>query len=137
MSYRDKPQFVYVHRDTNNIPFYVGKGKESRAFWQDGRSLDWYEIARNGYKVEVVVGDVSFLTSPWVEIELIKKCQVKRKGGLLVNVKDTSSATYEGAQDILNSWARQSEGKPWHKRDLLLADANNHAKAIVDAWKPF
>lgn len=48
--------YVYVHyrRDTNK-PFYVGKGKGSRAYIKLGRSVHWQRVAsKHGYSVDIL-----------------------------------------------------------------------------------
>lgn len=64
--------YVYVHRDKNGKTFYVGKGCDKRAYYQDGRTAKWFEQANGGYWVEVIVQDLDESTALLVEQSLIK-----------------------------------------------------------------
>jgi len=48
--------YLYVHRRADdNLPFYVGKGKEERAWWEHGRSAFWRNVRnKHGLKVEII-----------------------------------------------------------------------------------
>lgn len=53
--------YVYVHRRaSDNLPFYVGKGKAERAWWRHGRSAFWKNVVnKHGYTVELVFENLS------------------------------------------------------------------------------
>lgn len=66
--------YVYVHRkqSDNNI-FYVGKGKDYRAFSKKSRNKHWHNIVnKHGLKVEVVLNNLTENQALNLEIELIK-----------------------------------------------------------------
>lgn len=48
--------YIYVHyRLSDNKPFYVGKGKELRAYSKKNRNQYWQNIVdKCGYRVEIV-----------------------------------------------------------------------------------
>ena len=47
--------YTYIHRKTDDgTVFYIGKGKEDRAFWPHGRSIWWNRIVKkHGLSVEI------------------------------------------------------------------------------------
>lgn len=45
---------TYAHFDQSNRIFYYGKGSEKRAYAKQNRNAKWHEIAKNGYKVEIL-----------------------------------------------------------------------------------
>ena len=63
--------YIYVHRDKDGKTFYVGKGKNDRAFGQD-RSTKWFEKADGGYWVEVLANNLDEQTALFVEMCIIK-----------------------------------------------------------------
>lgn len=46
--------YVYVHRASNNVPFYVGKEKGRRAYRTYGKNKAWNKIAQKGYTIEII-----------------------------------------------------------------------------------
>ena len=53
--------YVYVHRRlSDNLPFYVGKGRKERAFKFSGRNSHWQRVKeKHGVKVEIVFDNLS------------------------------------------------------------------------------
>ena len=43
---------MYLHKTLNGKVFYVGKGRENRAWNKSRRSKAWNECAANGFSVE-------------------------------------------------------------------------------------
>ncbi len=88
---------VYTHTrlDTDEI-FYVGIGKEvSRANSKKSRTKHWHNIANSvGYRVNIVVQDVTWEVAASIEKELIAEYGRKDKGvGQLVNMTDGGDGT--------------------------------------------
>lgn len=83
---------VYQHiRLDNNEVFYVGIGKSiNRAYDKKGyRSTYWKNIAKNGYKVELLYENITWEDACEKEKELIKKYGRKQLNqGTLVNMTD-------------------------------------------------
>lgn len=65
--------YVYLHRKaTDNSVFYVGKGKERRAWSKSSRNPFWHNIVKkHGYRVDVVFDGLSEDDSLQVEIDTI------------------------------------------------------------------
>lgn len=53
--------YIYIHRRaSDNLPFYVGKGKNERAWWPHGRSQFWNNVKnKHGLVVEIVFDELS------------------------------------------------------------------------------
>ena len=56
VEYEDEDFYVYVHfRNDIGEPFYVGKGRDKRAYWSYSRNKWWNRIVnKHGYTVKVV-----------------------------------------------------------------------------------
>ena len=81
--------YVYEHmrNDTGEI-FYVGKGKNGRAYSSHGRNKYWYRVVKkaNGFTVRLLTPLIDEELSFLVEIERIN--QLKRIGKRLTNLTD-------------------------------------------------
>lgn len=92
----DKIYYVYIHRRKDNgDPFYVGKGKDKRAWVTRGKNYIWKRIEKiSGYTVDVIfrtsVEDCAFS----IEMATIKR--LKQLGYELANLTDGG----EGASGI-------------------------------------
>jgi hypothetical protein len=64
--------YVYEHYDAAGKLFYVGKGKDKRAWTSRGRSPEWAEIANKGYTVNIRVSGLDEADALHIEHELIK-----------------------------------------------------------------
>jgi hypothetical protein len=65
--------YIYIHkRKTDNLIFYVGKGKGNRAYSTTGRNPHWNNVvAKHGYTVEIVKEFVLEQDAYNAEIDLI------------------------------------------------------------------
>lgn len=86
---KNKPQlefYVYIHfRSDDGLPFYVGKGRENRAWRTDGRSIQWNRIvAKHGLKIEILKGELSEISA----FELEKSTILALGRGFLCNHTD-------------------------------------------------
>ena len=80
--------YVYVHRrnDTNEV-FYVGKGKNRRAYSKTGRNQHWCNIVnKHSYSVEIMEKELSGDSAFDLEKELIKF--YRDNGHKLANISD-------------------------------------------------
>lgn len=78
--------YVYVHRrETDNAPFYVGKGSGDRAWDKHGRNPYWKHTAeRHGWRVEILFDGLCEEDAFRVEIDTI--LELKYFGYNLVNL---------------------------------------------------
>lgn len=65
--------YVYQHKKTNtNEIFYVGKGKDTRAFSKKNRNSYWNNVVnKHGFNVEFIVKNIDEELSFLVEVEVI------------------------------------------------------------------
>jgi hypothetical protein len=80
--------YVYIHYRNDNLePFYVGKGKDKRAYVKCGRSIHWNRVVdKYGYHVVIQYNNLSEDDAFYMEMLLIESFGFKN----LVN------ATYGG-----------------------------------------
>jgi len=66
---------VYIHyRETDGLPFYVGKGTKDRPYFFYGRSKWWYRVhQKHGCRVVIVVGNMSEADAFALEMRLISE----------------------------------------------------------------
>ena len=63
--------YVYAHRDLNGVIFYIGCGREQRAYKKDGRSKHWKKKIQDGYTVEMLHTNLDKNTSREIELGYI------------------------------------------------------------------
>lgn len=63
--------YVYAHFDCNGNVFYIGRGRNGRAWQKTHRSRDWCAKADSGYTVEIIQDDLSFEDADNLEEDLI------------------------------------------------------------------
>lgn len=70
----NKKFYVYVHRkNTDGSVFYVGKGKDCRAWAKHGRNVYWKRIvAKHGFTVHIIVNKINEICALSIECALIK-----------------------------------------------------------------
>lgn len=64
--------YVYEHLNTENIPFYIGKGTRDRAYSKTGRSKEWYSASKNGFSIRIVKNNLTNTDASLLEYDLIK-----------------------------------------------------------------
>ena len=66
--------YVYIHfRKSDNIPFYVGKGRGDRHLVKTGRNIYWCRVAKkHGYYSEIIHSGLSQSAAYSIEAETIK-----------------------------------------------------------------
>lgn len=66
--------YIYRHiRLDSNTPFYVGKGKDRRAYSKQGRNSYWKNIVKSvGYRVEIIARNLTEDQSFVEEMKIIK-----------------------------------------------------------------
>ena len=63
--------YVYLHKDLNDKIFYVGKGRNKRAYSKAHRSKKWHAIAQYGYTVQIYCSSLSECEALKLEENLI------------------------------------------------------------------
>ena len=96
--------YVYIHRKkSNNEIFYVGKGKDRRAYRKDHRNIYWNKVVnKHGYEIEIYKDNLTEKEAFELEIKLIN--ELKEKGLQLTNMTDGGegwSWTYHNEKDRL------------------------------------
>ncbi|MBB5664741.1 hypothetical protein GGE68_002938 [Rhizobium leguminosarum] len=83
--------YTYIWRDASGTPFYVGKGRDRRAYEVSlaRRSKEFREIYdEGGCSVEIVDWFIHESQAHAYEVELIEKYGRREMGGLLINKTD-------------------------------------------------
>lgn len=80
--------YVYAHRTVNDdVIFYVGKGKDDRAFHKRGRNKFWRNIT-NKHQYEVCFLHTNLTESEALDLEKIEIQKIKMNGARLANMTD-------------------------------------------------
>ena len=58
--------YVYLHKTLDGKVFYVGKGRNKRAWEKSGRSKNWREVSENGYSIEIHSENLSERVRHWI-----------------------------------------------------------------------
>lgn len=64
--------YVYLHKTPFGEIFYVGKGRNNRAFITTNRSSDWNTISDDGFEVEIYKDNLTQCDALRIETDLIK-----------------------------------------------------------------
>lgn len=129
--------YVYIYRDVGEIPIYVGKGKDRRA-WAHLSRHDKHpfvhklrKMIREGYnpQPEILIGDVDEEFALFVEEELIRKFgRVDLGTGTLLNLTDGG----EGACGCVRSEDHKRRVSEAHKGK---PKSEEHRRKMSDAKK--
>lgn len=125
MSEKENVYYVYLHRrnDTNEV-FYVGKGKDKRAWSRSGRNEWWLRIvAKTGFTVEFIEQGISEQSAFDLEVELIKF--YRDCNHTLCNLTDggEGQSGYKRPQEITDRIAAALKDRPKtvdHRKSLSL-----------------
>lgn len=67
--------YVYAHIAGNGQLFYIGKGRDKRAWSKKGRNIYWRRVvAKHGYRIEIVLGELTEAQAFELEKSLIVTC---------------------------------------------------------------
>lgn len=105
---------VYRHiRLDKNEPFYIGIGKEEgRAYAVRDRNKHWKSIAKKGYKVEVVLEDLTWDQACKKEREFIALYGRRDLGlGTLANMTDGGDGTIHHSPEVIKSIKKKLTGR--------------------------
>ncbi len=86
--------YVYLHKTLNGKVFYVGKGRENRAWKKSRRSKAWNECAANGFSVEIYRNNLSEANALEIENTLIKTLEGLVNSRILSPVRFDDYADY-------------------------------------------
>lgn len=116
--------YVYLHRrKTDNKVFYVGKGKNKRAFDKTNRSQWWKSVAdKHGVNIEIVFDSLSEEDSFQVEVDTI--LEFRSFGHPLVNLT-AGGEGMSGHKPSAETRAKRSEKLKGRKH------SETHCKAIA------
>jgi hypothetical protein len=105
--------YVYIHRkQSNGEVFYVGKGKDKRAWLKSGRTKYWYSVVnKHGLVVEIVLSGLQEWYAFELETDLITLYGRKDLGeGRLINMADGGEGA-SGTTRSAETRARMSKAK--------------------------
>ena len=88
--------YVYAHhKASDNQPFYIGKGKDKRAYSKKGRSSFWKKVTdKYDWYVSILHSNLSEQDALNKEVELIALYGRRDNGtGILVNLTDGGEST--------------------------------------------
>lgn len=123
----DNNYYVYRHiRLDSNTPFYVGKGKENRAYSKQ-RNKYWHRItSKTGFEVEIFISNLTEEQAFNKEKEFIKL--YRDYGYKLANLTDGG--------DGLSGWSPSNETREKISRgNSNKPKSESHRKAMSDARK--
>lgn len=79
--------YVYIHRKLNGEIFYVGKGRDKRAWSPHGRNTFWKNtVLKYEYNVSIIEDNLSESQAFELEEFLISYCKLRTQGGTLTNL---------------------------------------------------
>lgn len=106
--------YTYIHKKPNGEIFYVGKGKNKRAWSKHSRSKFWSQtVKKYGYFVEVVADRLSEEQAFELEEFIISYCKSRSDGGTLVNLTTVAEGIsgYRHTEETKKILAGHSKGK--------------------------
>ena len=139
--------YVYAHRKaTTGEIFYIGKGKDDRAYSKKRRNKHWLNVVnKHGYFVEILADSLSEKESLLLEVETIKKYGIENltnmtAGGVggATYRKYTKEICIEIAKKYTtkSSWMRSPDGGAYQiaSRSGWLEDCCSHMEVCLGKW---
>jgi len=149
--------YVYIHRkQSNGEVFYVGKGKDKRAWLKSGRTEFWHRVVtKHGLVVEIVLSGLQEWYAFELETDLIALYGRKDLGeGCLINMADGGEgasgviATDEArakmsaarmgivfSEEHLRNMSRVRKGKPLPESTKAKMSAYRKGRPHHDSWR--
>lgn len=121
--------YVYLHKDNNDVVFYVGKGRRERAFSKTGRSKKWKQVSSSGYSVEIVENNLSEESAIHLEKQYITKYK-----NTIVNHLDNAAVLnldYESVSNQLVASDESPSGLFWKKNNKIAGCLNKRTGYYV------
>jgi len=129
--------YIYEHiRNDNNLPFYVGKGKNNRANQKISRNKYWHHVVNksNGFKVNYIKKDIDEELAFLCEIEAIDV--YKRRGLKLVNLtlggEGASGLSRVVSEEQKKAQSERMKGNQYFKGKKI---PNNTKIAVIESNK--
>jgi len=115
--------YVYQYVREDQTPYYIGKGKDDRA-WKSHRRSNGAEIKpKDTTRIQLLTEDLTEQEAWDLEIELIAKYGLKSAGGILVNMTSGGEGG-SPSQELREHWSKVKKGIPKpprteeHKKNL-------------------
>lgn len=121
-----KIYYVYIHIDSNGIPFYVGKGKGRRAWNKRVRNVYWKNIVKTGYTIKILESELNEEMAFIRESYYIGKYQTRANFklspiGTLTNYKRPQDIKDKVAIACKRSWTKEKRDS---RREQYLGNKN-------------
>ena len=120
--------YVYQYVRDDQTPYYIGKGKDDRA-WVSHRRSNGAEIKpKDNSRIQIIKENLTEQEAWDLETELIQKYELKENGGILVNL------TYGGeggtpCKALREHWSKVKKGIPKPPR------TEEHRKNLSESCK--
>ena len=134
--------YVYQYVREDQTPYYIGKGKEDRA-WKSHRRSNGAEIKpKDNNRIQILVENLTEQEAFDLETELITKYELKENGGMLVNMTYGGEGRTPG-KEIRENLSKKLTGKKKpprteeHKKNLsesCKGVPKPRTKEHQDAW---
>lgn len=115
--------YVYAHKNLGGNIFYIGKGRNKRAWNKSHRNAQWHEQSVDGYTVEMLAEGLTSEAALSIEQQLISK------NNNLVNIRTTGKTKDYLAIDWKNIVEYSSKSPTYlvWKIDIGICDKNRKA----------
>lgn len=108
--------YTYAHTKPNGTIFYIGKGKDCRAWDKDNRNTYWHNIVNKyGYEVKIIANNIDEELALLCEIEAIDI--YKRRGFQLCNMTEGGEG-FSGGKHTQESKNKMSLQRKGHKNGM-------------------
>lgn len=134
--------YVYQYIREDNTPYYIGKGKDDRA-WVSHRRANGAEIKpKDNSRIQIITENLTEKEAFDLETELIAKYGLKSEGGILVNMTYGGEGRSPG-KELREHLSKKLKGKKKpprtedHKRNASIAQQGipkPRTKEHQDAW---